>query len=133
MEESEKTKKVILVIDDDPMLLTLYKELFKNKGIAVRFAHDGSQGLDLIRYEKPDFVLLDIRMPKIDGMDVLKIMRKDQGMKDVPVGILTNYDYEEYREKTKGLDIVDFWVKTNVDPSALVKKVIEYISGKNKS
>ena len=130
MAEENKAKKVILVVDDDPMLLTLYKRLFSNKGMEVLLAQDGQEGLELIEQEKPDFVILDIRMPKLDGIDVLKIMRGRENLKEVPVMILTNYGREEYREATEKLNVVDFLVKTNIDPSGLVKRVAEFLSGK---
>lgn len=130
MPQENGTKKVILVVDDDPMLLTLYKRLFSNKGLEVILAEDGQEGLELIEKEKPDFVILDIRMPKIDGIDVLKIMRGKEESKKIPVLMLTNYGHDEYREATEKLDIVDFLVKTNIDPSGLVKRVADYLSGK---
>jgi len=124
------TKKVILVIDDDPMLLTLYQRIFNNKGLGVLFAEDGQEGLRLIQQEKPDFVILDIKMPKLDGISILKIMRGREDLKKIPVMILTNYDRGENREAAEKLDIVDFLVKTNIDPSGLVKRVSDYLSNK---
>ena|SRR3989338_7563646 len=130
MSQENGTKKVILVVDDDPMLLTLYKRLFNNKGMEVLLAQDGQEGLELIRQEKPAFVILDIRMPKLDGLSALKIMKANKELRDVPVMVLTNYGNEEYREEAQKLGVVDFLVKTNIDPSGLVKKVSDYLSGK---
>lgn len=128
MIEENKSKKVILVVDDDPMLLTLYKRMFANKGLEVLLAQDGQEGLEMIQQEKPDFVILDIRMPKFDGIDVLKIMRSKEELKNIPVIMLTNYGRDEYRQATEKLGIVDFLVKTNINPSGLVKRVAEYLS-----
>ena len=130
MAEENKAKKVILVVDDDPMLLTLYKKLFSNKGMEVLLAQDGQEGLEMIQQEKPDFVILDIRMPKLDGLSALKIMKANDELKDVPVMVLTNYGNEEYRETAQKLGVVDFLVKTNIDPSGLVKRVSDYLQNR---
>ena len=119
-----------MVVDDDPMLLTLYKRLFNNNGVEVLLAQDGQEGLELIEREKPDFVILDIRMPKLDGLSALKIMKANKELKDVPVMVLTNYGNEEYREEAQKLGVVDFLVKTNIDPSGLVKRVADFLSVK---
>lgn len=121
-------KKVILVIDDDATVLDLYKRMFELRGIDILIARDGEAGISMIREHLPDFVILDIRMPKLDGIDALKIIRSEEKIKDTPVLILTNFDHQEYREETNKLGIVDFLVKINIDPSALIEKVISYLS-----
>lgn len=127
MQKSSNSKKVVLVVDDDRTLLNLYRRLFELSGIDALIASDGEEGLKMIRNEKPDFVVLDIRMPKIDGIEMLRLMRGDKSLKQIPVLILTNFDLEEYREAIKDLGVVDFIVKADIEPKEIVKKVEEYL------
>lgn len=121
-----KKKKLILVVDDDLMLLELYRRLFATYGMNVSVAKDGEEGLQMIIQEKPDFVILDIRMPKLDGIEVLRLIRKDEKLKRTPVLMLTNFDLEEYRKQVEQLGVVDFMVKVGIEPKQLVKRVMEF-------
>ena len=128
MENKEAREKIILVVDDDPTVIELYKRMFKNYGLDVLVARDGDKGLKMIKEQKPDFVILDIRMPKLDGIEVMKEVRKDASVKDTPVLILTNYDLEEYRREIAKLGVVDFVTKIGIDPSALVRRVMDFLA-----
>jgi len=128
MENKEAREKIILVVDDDPTVIELYKRMFKNYGLDVLVARDGDAGLKMIKEQKPDFVILDIRMPKLDGIEVMKEVRKDASVKDTPVLILTNYDLEEYRREIAKLGVVDFVTKIGIDPSALVRRVMDFLA-----
>ena len=130
MAEQDTPKKVIVVVDDDPTIIELYKRMFARKGLEVLVARDGEKGLQMIKDNKPDFVVLDIRMPKLDGLEVLKNVRKDEKVKDTPVLILTNYDLTEYREEVAQLNAVDFLTKVGTDPGALVERVTSFLSSK---
>lgn len=121
-------KKVILVVDDDATILALYKRMFELRRIDILIARDGEEGISMIREHMPDFVILDVRMPKLDGITALKIIRSEEKIKDTPVLILTNFDHQEYRDETGKLGIVDFLVKINIDPSFLVEKVEGYLT-----
>lgn len=122
------SKKVILIVDDDQTLLDLYIRMFTLAGVEVFVAKDGEEGILMVKEHKPDFVILDIRMPKLDGIEALKIIREDKVLKDTPVMMLTNYGHEEYREATKKLGVVDFIVKTNIDPAGLVGLVMKHLA-----
>lgn len=130
MAEQDISKKVILVVDDDPTVIKLYERMFAKQGLEVLVARDGEKGLQMIKDNKPNFVILDIRMPKLDGIEVLKNVRKDEEVKDTPVLILTNYDLAEYREEVGKLNAVDFLTKVGIDPGALVKRVSDFLSGR---
>lgn len=122
-----KKKKVVFIIDDDQYLLTLYERFFKIKNIDVRMAKDGEEGLNLVLANKPDFVILDVRMPKLNGVEVLQKIRENNECKNIPVLILSNYSPELYKEKFKLLNIVDYMVKTNVLPTDIVDYVRKYL------
>lgn len=91
----------ILIIDDDPRIVQLLSAFFESdqRGYAVAIALDGESALDNFRSERPDVVLLDIRMPGINGLEVLKRMRNiDQS---IPVIMVTAATYAEAREALK--------------------------------
>jgi DNA-binding response OmpR family regulator len=84
-------KKVkILLVEDEEMLANMYEVKFKNEGFDIVKASDGADGLEKSRTTNPDFILLDIIMPKMDGFSVLKALKEDARNKNVPVLLLTN-------------------------------------------
>lgn len=83
---------VILVVDDDPMYVKVYEKKFTDSGFEVKVAADGEEGLKIALQDHPDLVLLDLMMPKMDGMTMMKKLRQDEWGKSVPIIILTNLD-----------------------------------------
>jgi DNA-binding response OmpR family regulator len=84
--------KILLLIEDDTILLNMYQKFLVNHGYDVHTAMDGEEGLKKAFEDHPDLILLDIRMPKMDGMTMLKLLRQDPWGKDAKVIILTNLD-----------------------------------------
>lgn len=84
--------KILLLIEDDKISLDMYQKLLSNHGYEVHTAMDGEDGLKKALQDHPDLILLDIRMPKMDGMIMLKQLRSDEWGKDAKVIILTNLD-----------------------------------------
>ena len=81
-----RTEPLILLIDDDCELCALIKEVVARRGLEVHAAHDGRDGLSLIKTGKYDLILLDVMLPKIDGLDVLREVRQTS---DVPIIVLS--------------------------------------------
>lgn len=122
-------KKIkILLIEDEEMLANMYEVKFKNEGYDLVKAMDGSMGLEMAKANNPDFILLDIIMPKMDGFSVLKALKEDASTKNAPVMLLTNLGQDEDVERGKQLGAVGYLVKANITPSevvAAVKKELE--------
>ncbi|OGY94172.1 MAG: hypothetical protein A2406_01690 [Candidatus Komeilibacteria bacterium RIFOXYC1_FULL_37_11] len=117
-------KKIkILLIEDEEMLANMYEVKFKNEGFDLEKALDGAEGLAKAKANVPDFILLDIIMPKMDGFSVLKALKDDPATKNVPVILLTNLGQEEDVEKGKELGAVGYLVKANITPSEVVAEV----------
>ncbi len=114
--------KIILVEDEQILLKALSIQLLSG-GFEVLTANNGEAGLELIRKEKPDAVLLDILMPKMTGFEVLEHLKKDEKLKNIPVIVLSNQGQDA--EKQKGLDLgaADYYVKSDTDLSDLTNKV----------
>jgi len=121
-------KMKILLVEDEEMLANMYEVKFQNEGFDLIKALDGMQGLELAKKEKPDFILLDIIMPKMDGFSVLKALKDEPTTKDVPVMLLTNLGQEEDVKRGKELGSVGYLVKANVTPSEVVDAVKKEIA-----
>lgn len=115
--------KKLLIIEDEEYLLDMYKMKFESAGYNVLAVRDGEAGLAMIRNEKPDFVLLDIVLPKKSGYEVLKELRNDEKIKDTKVYILSSLGQKA--EIKKGLDdgADGYLVKTDLTPQQLVEGV----------
>src|SRR5271155_6111387 len=88
MEETNQRK--ILIIEDEQPMLDAISDTLKQHRFSVITANNGKDGLDLALHEHPDLLLLDIFMPKMDGLTMLETLRSDPWGHDVPVIILTN-------------------------------------------
>jgi len=116
-------KGKILVVEDEEILLTALKEELLTGGYEVEGAGDGVEGLEKVKTFKPGLILLDLLMPKMDGMEMLQKLKADQETRDVPVVILTNLsDYEKISEALS-LGAMDYLVKANYKLEDLLEKV----------
>src|SRR3990167_7710308 len=124
-------KAKILVVEDEEILLTALKEELTQGGYEVEGAVDGVEGLEKVKSFQPDLVLLDLLMPKMDGMEVLQKLKGDNKTKDVPVVILTNLsDYEKISEALS-LGAMDYLVKANYRLEDLLDKVRTVLARKS--
>ena len=114
-------KPDILVAEDDEVLLSLYEKKFQMQGFSVRKAHDGQQVLDMMREKTPDVLILDIRMPKIDGLQVLQEFPK-HGRK-FPIIVLTNFNDDLCESRARELGADQYFVKKDMN----MKKLLEII------
>lgn len=87
----------ILFIEDDECLTATYKEKFEEEGFTLSVEKDGEEGLRNALMLHPDLILLDIKIPKMDGMTVMNKLRKDKWGSKVPIIILTNFDTNDER------------------------------------
>jgi CheY-like chemotaxis protein len=91
----EMKKNKILIIDDEPPMLTALNEAFENEGFSTLLAKDGEEGLQVALDKQPDIILLDILMPKIDGVSMMKKLRQTDWGKNIPVIFLTNINPDD--------------------------------------
>ena len=124
----------IVIIEDELAYLKLLHEQLALKGYQVIEAHDGLEGLEIIKKEKPDLVLLDIRMPKMDGMTMLDLLRKDDAGKTVKVIFLTNLEADEkiLKKVVEELPLY-YFVKSDTELDKLIGKIEEILLGKKSS
>jgi len=118
--------KTILIADDRLEVLELLMVTLEDGDYQVIYTSDGKEALEKIKLEKPDLILLDVVMPKMDGFQVLSELRRDFRLKDTPVIMLTAKGQEVDREKGKKLGANDYIVKP-FSPSELLTKVGEIL------
>jgi DNA-binding response OmpR family regulator len=119
---SEKKKK-ILIAEDDSMLRNIMAEKLTNEGFDVVTAADGEIALQEVLSQNPDLILLDILMPKMDGVTMLKKLREDKKFLALPVILLTNLGYGEQVDEALKHGVQDFLIKTNWSLDDVVAKV----------
>ncbi|PIQ74434.1 MAG: response regulator [Candidatus Portnoybacteria bacterium CG09_land_8_20_14_0_10_44_13] len=113
----------IIFVEDEPTLQKTLGDVLRKEGYDVKAAFDGVAGLELIKLEKPDLVLLDLILPKMDGFTVLKKMREDEETKDIPVMILTNLEGTFDVERVLELGATTYLVKANYELREVVEKI----------
>lgn len=117
--------KKLLVIDDDEIVIKAIGSQFDNKQVKVFTARDGIEGLKIAKKEHPDLILLDLVMPRMDGMTMLQKLRKDRWGKGSKVVILTNLSDQEKVAEAVQKGTYDYLVKVNwnvIDVANLVKQ-----------
>jgi two-component system alkaline phosphatase synthesis response regulator PhoP len=116
------SKSTILIVDDERDILDLIEYNLKKEGFVVVTAEDGEEGIERARQVKPDLVLLDIMMPKMDGLEVIDMMRQDATLKDIPVIFLTARSDE--KTEVKGLDRgADDFLTKPISTTKLVSRI----------
>ena len=115
--------KKILIIEDEEVLLELIQKKLLQEGYQVNAARDGKEGLEKLKEEKPDLILLDIVMPKMGGFEVMEEINKDKELKKIPIIIISNSGQPVELGRAKELGIKDWLIKTDLNPSEVVDKV----------
>ena len=113
----------VLVIEDDPSVAEMYRLRLATDGYEVVVGCDGEEGLQLALDEVPDFIYLDLRLPKMDGFEVLERLRAMPATAQIPVVILSNYGDPETRARGLKLGALDFLVKAETTPRQLAARV----------
>lgn len=120
-------KKTILVIEDEEAMQLALRDMLSFEGYTILDAKNGIEGLATALARHPDLILLDILMPKMDGLEMLKKLREDEWGKDVPVIVLTNVgDKEEIAQAVEG-NVFEYFVKTDIKITEVVAKIKEKI------
>ncbi len=121
MENQDKKFKVT-VIDDEKALVKIVKDFLEPRNFQVSFAYDGRSGLDIVKKEKPDVVILDISMPVVDGRDLLVSLKKDSNTKNIPVIVLTGKEDKYDRSYILELGAYEFIPKP-FDGQVLLRQI----------
>lgn len=127
MEKNPWQNRKVCIIDDDDSIREIYSVKFMAEDFDVIRAKDGQEGIDAIRKEQPDIILLDIQMPVKDGFDVLRELAADQVLRKIPVIILSNVDDEQAFRKIGEFSTHFYLIKSLVTPQKVVDTVREVL------
>lgn len=120
-------KKIVLVVEDEDALQLVLKDVLTVEGYDVILANNGIEGLEMALRDHPDLILLDILMPKMDGLEMLKNLRSDEWGKRVPVIVLTNLSDNEDIAKAVEEDVFEYFVKTDIRIDEVIARIREKI------
>ena len=117
-----KINKKILIVEDDKSFLWILRQSFENEGLFVLFAQDGQEGLEMAIKENPDLIILDILMPKMDGITVARKL-KEKGT-DSYIMFLTNFkDAEHVSQAVEVVGETDYIVKSDLHIDQIIDRV----------
>lgn len=119
--------KKILIVEDEKILAEMYKDKFTQGGFEVILALSAEEGFELIHKEKPDLILLDILLPKENGIGFLAKLRKDSQFAETPVVAFSNYDDPITKREAFKLGVKAYLIKTSYTPQEIVEKIKDYL------
>lgn len=121
-----EAKRRILVVDDEPDFLMAIKAMLEANNFIVLTAVDGQEGLSLARQEKPDLIVLDLMLPKMDGYKVCRFLKFDEKYRKIPVIMLTARGQEDDKQLGKEMG-ADCYIVKSEHPEILLEKIGELL------
>lgn len=120
--------KKILIVEDEAVLRKMYAQKFTEEGLVVVAVSTAEEGFAAAKKEMPDLVLLDIILPKKDGIYLLQQIREDPKTANVTVVAFSNYDDPQARKRTKELGVLAYLMKTDYTPTQIVKEIKKFLN-----
>jgi len=115
--------KKILIVDDDPDVREFNRAIVEENGYVPLTAGNGVEGMEVIKKEKPDLVVLDILMPRESGIRLYRELKTSKKLKDIPVIVLSGIAEKSFQRSQKAL--VEFGEETVPEPQAYLEKPVE--------
>jgi DNA-binding response OmpR family regulator len=122
-------RRTVLVVDDDPVIVKLLQVNFEMEGYQVLTAGDGEEGLDLAQRDRPDVIILDVMMPKLDGLEVARALKTDEETRDIPVLLLSAK--AQASDVQAGQSLADDYITKPFDPLELLDRVASLIADRH--
>ncbi|OGC05222.1 two-component system response regulator [candidate division WOR-1 bacterium RIFOXYA12_FULL_43_27] len=120
--------KKILLVDDEPELVEMVKMRLAANGFEVITAGDGVEGLEKARSEKPDLIILDLMLPKMNGYEVCRLLKFEEKTGKIPIILFSARAQES--DKATGKDVgADAYIVKPFEPQALIAKINELLKG----
>ncbi len=124
------TSKKVLIVEDDQLIQRMYQKIFTFQHYTVVVANDGEEGVAKAQSEKPDVILMDVMMPKMNGMEALEKIKADAALKDIPVIMLSNLAGDGDMSTAMSKGALKYIIKSEHDPKEIVSIVDETIGEK---
>ncbi len=125
--QDEQPKKKILLVEDDVALAAVYRSRLELENFETHEVNNGEQALQAVQEFKPDLILLDAMMPKVNGFDVLDILRNTPETANVRVIMLTALSQPKDKERAEALGVDDYLVKSQVVIGDVVERVKHHL------
>ena len=122
---------ILLIVEDEEVLLRALYLVFHDSGYTIASATDGENALKMAERLKPNLILLDLIIPKMDGFQFLRNIKANSNLKDIPVVVLSNLGDPEDIVKAKSLGAIDYFVKAQTDLTTLSEKVSNILNTYN--
>lgn len=119
--------KKILIIEDETILSEMYKEKLVQAGYDTVCAQTSQEGYEMLQKQKPDLIILDILLPKENGIFFLKRLRKNPDLAGINVLAFSNYDDPETKKEARKLGVLDYLIKTSYTPKQMVERIKTFI------
>lgn len=123
----ENQQKCILIVDDDQTVIKMMRIYFQNSGMSAVVADSGVKALAAIDEYNPDLMILDIKMPQMDGVKVCQAIRREKGNKTLPIIAVTGF-HSDSKQKDIMAAGANLYLTKPLDMSGLLKKVKELMS-----
>lgn len=121
-------KKKILIVEDDFFIRDLYEIQARKAGFEVITAIDGEDGLGKVKTETPNLVILDIMLPKMDGISILKAIKQDPKLSSIPCVLVTNLEDPLKEREAKQEGASAYYLKIKTSPQELITNISQYLS-----
>ena len=118
----------VLLIEDDSAVAEMYRDRLELDGYRVLVAADGMAGLELARTVAPDLVILDYRLPRMDGPAVLQALRRHEATREQAVVVLSAFDEPRLMQEGRDLGVLEWLVKTRITPAELSAVVRRFVT-----
>jgi DNA-binding response OmpR family regulator len=119
--------KKILIVEDEKMLGEMYQDKFKQAGFNAILVNSTEEALMVVPKEKPDLILLDILLPRENGISFLTRLKEKVELASIPIIAFSNYDDPETKKEAYKLGVKEYLIKTAYTPQEIVEKVKNYL------
>ncbi len=127
-DEHPQNQQKILLVEDDFFIRELYQRQLLKEGYLVEAAVDGAEGLVKANDFRPHLILLDIMLPKLNGLDLLRTIKTKPETKDIPVILLTNLGQESVIKEGFTLGAEGYLIKSAYTPSQIIEEVKNFLA-----
>lgn len=115
----------VMIVEDEQLLNEAYARVLTAANIALVRAYNGKEALELLKKNKPDIILLDLRMPVMDGIEFLKQLQPKENLPDAKIIVFSNYDDQHEIDEAFSLGAMHYMLKAWATPDELVKLIRE--------
>jgi len=117
----------ILIVEDEKILAEMYKEKLLEDGFETYLAFSCEEGINYLKDNKPDLILLDILLPKENGISFLEKIKNLPNIENIPIIAFSNYDEPKTKKQAFALGVKAYLIKTQYTPKQLVKEIKKFL------